>query len=234
MPSRMIRDALLNSDRFLSLPDNTARMCYVACLLTADDRGNLEASPAALVRLWRDFGVNGNDKAIDTAQFLADKDLIRLYDVDSKRYLHVPRFQQRMRSFKRACPPSPWCENVEESTEGGEICQQVAATSRKSRPKRSEEKGREVKAITPSCDGFEIFWGLWPSGPRKASKSKCAALWVKRGFEPRSTEIARHVEHMKTSKEWRDGYIPAPMVYLNQERWDGAEPEAIEEERFVG
>lgn len=147
MPSRMIRDALLDSDRFLSLPDNTARICYVSCLLTADDRGNLEASTGALVRLWRDFGVDSNDKANDTAQFLADKDLIRVYEVAGKRYIHVPRFRQRMRSFKRACPASPWCETVEESKDSSPICPQPAAVSGKPRPKRSEGKGREV---TPS------------------------------------------------------------------------------------
>jgi hypothetical protein len=147
MPSRMIRDTLLGSDRFLGLPDNTARMCFVACMLTADDRGNLEASPGALVRLWRDFGVDSNAKAVSTSQFLADQDLIRLYQVDGKQYIHVPRFGQRMRSFKRACPASPWCENVDSSSTSLPICQQVAANGSKSPP---EVKRREVKGSTAS------------------------------------------------------------------------------------
>lgn len=147
MPARMIRDALLTSDRFLGLPDNTARMCFVVCMLTADDRGNLEASPGALVRLWRDFGVDSNAKAVSTSQFLADQDLIRLYQVGGKQYIHVPRFGQRMRSFKRACPASPWCEKSDESTETAPICQQVAANGGGSRP---EVKGSEEKGSTPS------------------------------------------------------------------------------------
>lgn len=162
MPSRMIRDAILESDRFLSLPDNTARVCYIACLLTADDRGNREASTGALVRLWRDFGVDSNAKASDIAQFLGDKDLIRVYDVAGKQYMHIPRFGQRMRSFKRACPPSPWCENIEESTKSSGICQQVAAGSRKSRPevKRSEEKKTKSHFVLPSwipSDAWDAF-----------------------------------------------------------------------------
>lgn len=229
MPSRMIRDGLLDSDRFLGLPDNTSRMCYVACLLTADDRGNREASAGALVRLWRDFGVDTNSKADDTAHFLSDKDLIRLYEFEGKRYMHIPRFGQRMRSFKRACPHSPWCESLDKSTESSPICQQVAANSGKSRPevKRSEEN------LSPALAGFDEFWRLWPAGPRKASRTKCLALWVKRNFEGRSTQIVEHVEAMKASEQWRKGFIPAPLVYLQQERWEGAEVEVNEEKRMV-
>lgn len=163
MPSRMIRDALLNSDRFLSLPDNTARMCFVASMLHADDRGNAEASTGSLVRMWRDFGVDANAKAEDTAQFLSDKDLIRLYESDGKRYMHIPRFGQRMRSFKRACPASPWCETVDESTKSSPICQQVAAISGKSRPEGKGSEGKGIKTVglrrtlkTPLPDGFAL------------------------------------------------------------------------------
>lgn len=163
MPARMIRDALLNSDRFLSLPDNTSRICYVACLLSADDRGNMEASTGALVRLWRDFGVDSNAKATDISQFLADKDLIRMYESGGKQYIHVPRFHQRLRSFKRACPASPWCETVEESKNSSGICQQVAASGGKSPPevKRREGKGISSSGLrrtikTPLPDGFTL------------------------------------------------------------------------------
>ncbi len=145
MPTRMIRETLLGSDRFLMLPDNAARVCFVACLLRADDRGNFEAGPGHLVRLWRDFGVDGTEKAAAIGQSLADQDLIRFYDADEKRYAHIPRFGQRLRSFKRACPASPWCENTEESTDLPSDCQQVAANGGKSRLKRREEKRSEAK-----------------------------------------------------------------------------------------
>jgi hypothetical protein len=38
--------------------------------------------------------------------------------------------------------------------------------------------------------------------------------------------ILKHLDWMKTTQQWlRDNgaYIPAPKVYLNQQRWDGAE-----------
>lgn len=108
----MVREGLLHSDRWLGLPDNTARVCFVACLLNGDDRGNMEASSGRLVRLWRDFGVDSTAKANSTLQLLCDCDLVRCYDVGSKRYIHIPRFRQRLRYIKNACPPSPWCNAV--------------------------------------------------------------------------------------------------------------------------
>jgi hypothetical protein len=217
MPSRMIRDALLNSDRFLGLPDNTARICYVSCLLTADDRGNLEASSGALVRLWRDFGPNSNAKAEDTAQFLSDKDLVRLYEVDGKRYMHIPRFGQRMRSFKRACPASPWCESVEESTKSPAICQQVAASSGKSRPevKRSEEK------YTSAQTAFARFWDAYP---KRVSKGRALKAWSKLNpNELLTSEILQAVMRAKTSERWRKDagqYVPHPATWLNDRGWE--------------
>lgn len=178
MPARMIRDGLLDSDRFLGLPDNTARMCFVACMLTADDRGNREASSGALVRLWRDLGVDSNAKAEDIAQFLSDKDLVRLYESDGKRFMHIPRFGQRLRSFKRACPVSPWCEKSDESTNSSGICPQHAANCGKSRP---EGKGREGKRSTPPAEAAIALTaeGIWENiSPRQRGvwERACPAL----------------------------------------------------------
>jgi hypothetical protein len=212
----MIRDALLNSDRFLSLPDNTARMCFVACLLNADDRGNLEASTGALVRMWRDFGVDSNAKAEDTSQFLSDKDLIRLYETASKRYMHVPRFGQRMRSFKRACPPSPWCETSEESSKSSGICQQVAANSGKSRP---EVKRREEKYPLAQT-AFARFWAAYP---RRKNRGQAERAWQKlKPSEQLIAQILQAIERATTSESWQKEsgrFIPYPASWLNAKGW---------------
>lgn len=215
MPTRMIRDSLLNSDRFLSLPDNTARICYLACLLTADDRGNLEGGAGHLVRMWRDFGIDSTEKAASIGQFLGDQDLIRFYDHGEKRYIHVPRFGQRLRSFKRACPKSPWCENVTESNNSSEICQPVAASRRKSPP---EEKRREVKPLAQN--EFARFWEVYPKRKSRGSAEKAFAKL--RPSEQLLQTILIAVERAKTSTEWlREAgkYIPYPASWLNAKGW---------------
>jgi hypothetical protein len=74
--------------------------------------------------------------------------------------------------------------------------------------------------------GFDKFWAAWPKSTRKGGKSACQAKWAKLYCETCADQIIKHVEWMKTTDQWRraDGaFIPAPLVYLNQQRWDGAE-----------
>jgi len=108
MPDRIIRDELLESERWLSLKDNTDRLAFVALLLKADSLGNFSAEPFRLMRLWRDFGINTDALVAKTVAEMVDHDLIRLYQADGKQLLHVPRFGQRLRHLKRVFPPSPW------------------------------------------------------------------------------------------------------------------------------
>jgi hypothetical protein len=158
MPTRMIRGAILDSDRFLNLSDNTARMCFLACLLRADDRGNMEGGWGHLVRLWRDFGIDSTEKAAVICQTLADQDLVRCYESGRKRFIHIPRFGQRMRSFKRACPPSPWCKNDEESITSSETWQQDAASGRGLSAEGKEEGRRDTKESSKGILAQTPWW----------------------------------------------------------------------------
>lgn len=78
---------------------------------------------------------------------------------------------------------------------------------------------------------FDKFWAAWPKSIRKGGKSVCLARWKKGLYDGCADQIIKHVEWMKTTDQWRkDGgsFIPAPLVYLNQQRWDGAEiPESF-------
>ena len=73
---------------------------------------------------------------------------------------------------------------------------------------------------------FEAFWAAWPKSIRKGGKSVCLARWKKGLYDGCADQIVKHVEWMKTTDQWRKdngAFIPAPLVYLNQQRWDGAE-----------
>lgn len=79
--------------------------------------------------------------------------------------------------------------------------------------------------------GFDRFWSAWPKHPRKGAKSKCQQVWNKSYCESCTDQILKHIAWMLTTDQWRkDGgaFIPAPLVYLNQQRWDGADiPESF-------
>jgi hypothetical protein len=73
---------------------------------------------------------------------------------------------------------------------------------------------------------FEDFWKAWPSGTRKGGKAQCKQKWDKLKLDIQGDQIIKHVVWMKTTDQWKksDGaFIPAPLVYINQMRWDGAE-----------
>ena len=74
--------------------------------------------------------------------------------------------------------------------------------------------------------GFEKFWKAWPASTRKGAKSECKKKWEKHYCETQTDQIIKHIEWLKTTEQWLKGngaFIPAPLVYLNQQRWDGAE-----------
>lgn len=75
-------------------------------------------------------------------------------------------------------------------------------------------------------NGFEQFWSIWPKNFRKGGKSLCLARWKKGYYETHTDQIVKHVAWQKTTEAWlkdAGAFVPAPLVYLNQQRWDGAE-----------
>lgn len=111
MPDRIIRDELLESGRWLDLPNDTARLCYLGLLLRCDDFGNIEGGPRRLFRFFFRFAQVKNEADADAViQQLADADLIRRYEVEQRELFHLPRFKAGRDYLVRRFPPSPWCD----------------------------------------------------------------------------------------------------------------------------
>lgn len=95
-------------------------------------------------------------------------------------------------------------------------------------PSQEQEQEQEQKKNTSSARadvpaGFVRFWVAWPKSVRKVAKAACEKRWRSRGLEAQADAIVAHVEAMRESRQWRDGYEPAPLTYLNQERWRDGE-----------
>lgn len=102
MPNRLIREEMLESESVLSLPVE-ARWLYVTILLSADDVGLFEATSFKLARradINRDVG----EKLLC---MLADVDLVRLYEVNGKRFGFIPKFRQRLQIQRTKHPHPP-------------------------------------------------------------------------------------------------------------------------------
>ncbi|CAM5794875.1 hypothetical protein [Rhizobacter fulvus] len=107
------------------------------------------------------------------------------------------------------------------------VCEQVAV------PETETETETEH---APRADFlFEEFWKAWPRTDRKEGKSKCRDLWKAKGYAKSAELIVAHVRAKASTADWtKDAgqFVPAPIVYLRKEAWDGAEVEV--ESAFAG
>ncbi len=112
MPDRIIRDELLESDRWLDLPTDSARLAFVGLLLIADDFGNLEGGPRRMYRFLHSITqIKSENAAQEILLSLIDCDLLRRYEVDGRELFHIPRFRPHRQYLVRKMPASPWDDN---------------------------------------------------------------------------------------------------------------------------
>ena len=72
---------------------------------------------------------------------------------------------------------------------------------------------------------FPEFWKAWPAHPRKANKKACLKLWKAQALDNLADTIITAVEKFKLCEDWTKEdrqFIPAPLVWLRQERWEAA------------
>jgi len=91
----MIANTLGRSDKFNALPSNRARLLYVLALTHADAEGRIEAHPSLLKAdcFPLDYGVTPEHIWSDLVA-IATVGLIRLYEVDGKRYAEFDKFHE--------------------------------------------------------------------------------------------------------------------------------------------
>ena len=70
---------------------------------------------------------------------------------------------------------------------------------------------------------FERFWSCYP---RKVGKGNAEKSWKKLPIKEKLGQILIALETQKKSKQWQDfQYIPHPVTWLNQRRWEDESPE---------
>lgn len=80
------------------------------------------------------------------------------------------------------------------------------------------DKIREDKIIKHSVR-FDEFWEKYPT-TRKVNKKTCLERWKNKDLDLIADKVIGYVEKMKQTKQWIEGFSPAPLTLLNQERWE--------------
>lgn len=107
MPSRIIREGWVESER-INLLDAASECFFIRLLLRADDYGRYHANPTLLKSNL--FPLREDVRSTDIPRLLAACEkagLVRCYEVAGKRYVEVPRFDQRTRAKNSKFPPPP-------------------------------------------------------------------------------------------------------------------------------
>jgi len=238
MYDRVLRSELMNSDRWLDLHSDTARLAFLCLLPLADDFGNFEGGNRRLFRwLQARTQVKSEADAIKIIADLMDADLIRPYKVAEADFWHIPRFQSERTYMCRRVPESPWddpdiarrakhyreyhaarrLEKKDKSAKPDSDLTQARVES-DSNQSLGVGVGVGVGEKTPS-NGFDRFWAAYP---RKRSKQSARKAW--KALCPNDAlqaVIFAALEQHKRSKQWADpNFIAHASTWLNGKRWE--------------
>lgn len=115
MPTRMIRESILDSSRYFDCTESE-QLLFIHLMLLADDFGCVSLAPAFISR--RAFSERpGHARLMRMLQALADADLVRIYESEGARFGFIPRFGQRLRQMRlhNPLPPEALLEGDEDA-----------------------------------------------------------------------------------------------------------------------
>lgn len=208
MPDRIIRDELLQSDRWLDLPSDTHRLVYENLLLIADDYANLKGGPRRLFRWMASFSqVKTEADSIKLMSDLQDADLVRRYEVSGDEYWHLPRFKNSRKYWARKWPASPFPESIkkpskQKTTENPDpiltppephISGGVGVGVGEQPSQRPTPDPRNAAAWLAFSDAYAKRYGVAPV--RNASVNTCIANLVKRLGDEAAPVAAFYLTH---------------------------------------
>lgn len=224
MPNRILREGILTSDRIDQL-DAPAEVFYRRLMSKVDDFGLHDARPSILRSFLYPLRADRVREA-DIARWIAACEkagVIALYEHGGKPYLQMLDVGWPTRSEPKCpLPTDPGSKPMQTVARN---CEQPQATAPVFVGVGGDVGGKPPHPPAEGADGFDRFWNAWPKHPRKVAQAQCRRKWETKDCEPIADRIVAHVEAMKHTEQWqKDGaqFIPAPLVYLNQERWIGA------------
>jgi hypothetical protein len=101
--------------------------------------------------------------------------------------------------------------------------QVLTSASVLSSPSSASEESSEGDA---RGGAFAAFWESWPRHSRKVNRAACLKAWQHQNLDAEAPVIMAGLEKWKTSADWakEEGqFIPAPLVWLRQRRWEAAD-----------
>lgn len=226
--ARNIKPSFFTNDELAEVHP-LGRLLFIALWTMADREGRLEDRPRRIKAEALPYDDADADALLNDLQ---RHGFILRYEINGARYIQVLAFTKHQNPHIKEAEstiPAPGSTVQAPDEHGASTVQDTAQTG--TSPADSllliPDSIKNTSSGKPDQQpGFLRFWQAWPKSDRKVAKAACAKRWRSRGLEVQADAIVAHVEAMRESRQWRDGYEPAPLTYLNQERWrdgEGAE-----------
>ena len=212
---------------------HSTRSVWVTMLAMADANGDVSASIPGLARR-----ANATMEETEAALrcFLSPDPYSRTKENEGRRIIEIDggwhllnhgayrgqRDPEARRQQNREAQARYRVNHANSENNKPEVSQSKPIVSSVSRDKpKSAQAEAEAEAVKEKYkkekSRFEEFWDVYP---QKTGKKPCHERWVKSKFDQFADLIIADVCRRKSSDQrWRDGYIPNPLTYLNQERW---------------
>jgi len=115
-------------------------------------------------------------------------------------------------------------ERKRESQEGHELSRSVTeghASHEKSRHTDTDtDTDTDTRKKTRSS-GDDPFGRWWVIYPKKVKKKTAREIWKRKRLDRLTDQLIADVQNrLANDQRWKDGFVPDPTTYLNQERWD--------------
>lgn len=93
-------------------------------------------------------------------------------------------------------------------------------TNKRSKQIKDDIQIKDKPPIPPK-GGSECFEEFWEMYPVKASKKTCLEKWKKLNLDSCADHILERLsDQIHSNDSWKRGYIPNPLTYINQEKWN--------------
>jgi len=188
MPNRVIRDSVLDSDRYVGLTHDAERLLFLELLLMADDFGLVPLNFAFLRRRASPCAGRSEKQVNEMVEQLVERDLVRLYRSGSASLFgYIPRFGNVPRAKKPKWPLPPDQPAFSEINNLARSCAaNVRTCNANAQHLQTNEPETETETETYPTKGGECFKGSGAQAtgdtPRKRSAnttgSRLPSDWV--------------------------------------------------------
>ena len=214
-----------------------ARLLFAGLWCVADRAGRLEDRPKRIraeVLPYDDGSVDDMLNDLHRAGF------ITRYQINEQHFIQVRNFSRHQNPHHREAEstiPAPEMSELRPSNASNTPRASLGLSPDKPETSRADSLNLIPDSLNlipakPTCspsasgavnDGFATFWNAYP---KKVGKGAAEKAWKK--LKPDLPTVLKAIERTRATEQWRKDngqFIPHPVTWLNQRRWEDDEPE---------